>query len=83
MASKRCSSIKLLSLTFVSKSMCQLTPKLIYIHPNKVFLPNFMLKINKTGILWYRGILWLHIPVSDIFLKSHCFMTIFEKQGQL
>ena len=41
--------------------MCQLTPKLIYIYENKVFctfLPNFILKINMTGILWYRGILW-------------------------
>ena len=41
--------------------MCQLTPKLIYMHQNKVFsafLPNFIPKINKTGVLWYRGILW-------------------------
>ena len=42
---------------FIFLFMCQLTPKLIYIHQNKVFsafLPNFIPKINKTGVLWYR-----------------------------
>ena len=43
--------------------MCQLIPKLMYIYENNVFctfLPNFILKINTTGILWYRGILWAY-----------------------
>ena len=66
--------------------MCQLTPKLIYIHSNKVlctFLPNFIPKINKTGILWYRGILWYiylymlhqncHISTENILAAN--FMT--------
>ena len=56
--------------------MCQLTPKLIYIYENKVFctfLPNqFILKMNTTGILWYRGIFVVHIPVRRLW----CYSTI-------
>ena len=54
--------------------MCQLTPKLIYIYENKVFctfFPNFILKINTTGILWYRGILWyIYLYMIDVFAQD-------------
>ena len=65
--------------------MCQLTPKSIYIHQNKVFcafLGNFIPKINKTGILWYCGILWYvyqscnikfyNTVIEKVFLFTSC-----------
>jgi hypothetical protein len=48
--------------------ICQLRLKVTYNHKYKVYsIFSSILEINKTGILWYRGILWyIHLHISTI-----------------